>query len=387
MVWKKLEKEKKRFIYIGLPCFIFVFYVLLNFYILFAASYAVYCIAVVAALVRKRHPYNSLTRAAVLMVVIFLVINYNIFHLTGQFIRHSPGGRQNLLEPNHPELAGLNKTFYSWHQTNYGVSFDSLNETTHEELALKMERVDFWLRSRVIKWMTDSGAPYYTNDHVATLDEIFASDTNGDGILEDDCDGIAVLTVSLLLHMGYNAFVSECMSHWHTIVFPVGSDPKTIEGFEEGIHLYNSWGRPTYYIFNQTEVIVPLARPVILSMYEIFMEAGTYEDFANTFLGAEDEVGLIISILMTYGLLLVAAISVYFVVKIDLPRSEMEKKSKRKRMVQTIFNNSLIGAFAAFIIFWFAFSGLGGFGTLIIASTVVLIARYTEFRIVKDGKD
>jgi len=320
------------------------------------------------------------------MVIIFFAINYNIFHLPGQFVRHSPGGRQNLLEPEHPELAGLNASFYTWHQGRFGVSFDSLNETTHEELELKMVRVDYWLRNWVIKWMTDTGAPYYTNDHVATLDEIFASDTNGDGVLEDDCDGIAVLTVSLLLHMGYNAFVSECMSHWHTIVFPVGSDPKTLEGFENGIHLYNSWGRPTYYIFNETEVIIPPARPIVLSMYEIFMDAGTYEDFAYIYLDAEDDISLIVSILITYGGLLVAAIMVYFIVKIDLPRSELDKRSKRRRMAKTMVNNSLIGAFAAFIIFWFAFSGMGGYGTLLLASTVVLVARYTEFRIMKDGK-
>jgi len=298
--------------------------------------------------------------------------------------RHSPGGRLKLIDPDHSEIEKIEDDFYSWHLDRYGTIFDDLSEDTLEDLELKLKRVDYYIRVYVIVW-TDDMITYFSTDHVATLDEIFESDSDEDGILEDDCDGIAVLTASLLIHMGYNAFISECLSHWNTIVFPEDSNPKTLEGFENGIHLYNSWDRPSYYIFNQTEVIIPPGRPIILSLYELFMESGTYEDFAYLFHNGFMGLPLIFTMLIVYAILLIAALVVYIGVKIGLPRSTLEKKIKRRRFFKTMLITSLIGSFAAIIIYWFAMSGLGSLGTLIMMSTLIIVCRYDEYRITKDN--
>ncbi|MHA1275452.1 MAG: hypothetical protein ACTSQS_18790, partial [Promethearchaeota archaeon] len=233
------------------------------------------------------------------------------------------------------------------------------------------------------EYTSDSEAPYFSNDYVASLDEIFKSDTDGDGLLQDDCDGITLVTCSLLIHMGYNAYISECLSHWNTIVFPEGANPKTKDGFEEGIHLYNWWGRESYYIFNETEIIIPPGRPITLSLWELFFDGSSYEhDYLDYFSGDYINLPFIFLILIAYILIFIASVIIYVVVKIGLPHSTLEKKRKRKNILKTSFYTSLIGAFTAFIIFWFAYSGLGYLGTLLTGISIIIGVRYTEFRIV-----
>jgi hypothetical protein len=382
MAWKDLERERKTFVIIGIPCFIFVFYLLFNFYLLFSATYLVIFITATAALLKRKKIYFNATKIAVIMVIVFLISNFNIFAIPGQIARHSLGGRQSLLEPNHSGIKALNISFYEWHYDNYNISFNSLNETTWDELELKMKRVDRYILYNKTEW-TEDRITYFNPDYIATLDEIFASDSNGDGVLEDDCDGITVLTVSLLLYMGYDAYVAECMSHWNTIVFPVGADPTTLEGFEAGIHLYNSWGRPSYYIFNQERVIFPPGRPIIGSMLEIIFDAGMYEDFAYMYMGGID-LPLYLLIIITFVVLLLISIVLYLIVKMGMPRSNLDKKSKRKRFLRTVLNGSIAGSLIAFIIVWFVVSGLGSLCSFLLYGVIIFIARYDEFRIKKD---
>ncbi len=379
MVWETLEREKKSFMLIGIPCFVFVFYMLFNFYLLFTASFLAIFITAVAALLRRNKIYFNATKIGLLMVIFILISNYNIFALPGQIARHSLGGRQSLLQPNHPGIRALNVSFYEWHYDLYNESFNDLNETTRDELELKMMRVDHYILDYKTDW-TDDSLTYGNPDYVATLDEIFASDSNGDGVLEDDCDGITVLTASLLLYMGYNAYVAECLSHWNTIVFPEGADPTTLEGFQQGIHLYNPWGRPSYYIFNQEQVIFPPGRPILGSMIEIIFDAGIYEEFAYMFMGGID-LPLYQVIIIAYGALLAVSLVLYIIVKMGMPRSNLDKKTKRKRFIATVFRGSLVGSLLAFIIVWFAITGLGAFGTLILYGGIIGIARYFESRI------
>lgn len=352
-----------------------------------------FLVVLLLGLVRKEKLWNRLTKVSIIMVIIFFVHFYNVIHLPTQFERNLSGGRQALLEPDHPEIKKLENDFLEWHSEEYNVSFDSLNDEDEEELTLKMKRLDYYIRTEVIEYTSDGEAPYYTSDYTATLDEIFESDTDGDGLLQDDCDGITVVTVSLLLHMGYNAYVSECLSHWNSIVFPEGEDPHTIKGFNNGIHLYNSWGRPSYYVFNEEELFTPPDRPIFISMYELFIEDKSYWEYVEFVRG--DTIPLpgilapIVAVLLLYAILCLVSLIVYYIVRFGLPQMPSIKEKKVKwfmnmKILKTVFWVSLIASFTAFLMYWFLISILGSFATLLLCGTFISGFRYTEFRIKKE---
>jgi hypothetical protein len=85
----------------------------------------------------------------------------------------------------------------------------------------------------------------YVFDHVATPSEVLASGA-------DDCQGISCLLASLLLYMGYNAYVCECPFHWYVRVFYVDG------GTNESTY-YDIWkgGTEPFYMFNEVETIFP----------------------------------------------------------------------------------------------------------------------------------
>ncbi|MHA1147644.1 MAG: hypothetical protein ACTSR8_05320 [Promethearchaeota archaeon] len=393
MNWKELESQKKYFIIIGIPCFLFVFFILFNFYILFTTSYLMFLVVLLLGLIRKEKIWNRLTKISIIMVIMFFINYYNFTHISTRFERNLPGSRQSLLEPDHPEIKKLEKRFLEWHLDKYNITFDSLNDDDYEDLQLKMRRLDYYIHTEVIEYTYDSDAPYYDGDYTATLDEIFESDTDGDGLLQDDCDGITVVTVSLLLHMGYNAYVSECLSHWNSIVFPEGEDPHTVEGFNKGIHLYNPWGRPSYYIFNEEELFTPPDRPIYVSMYELFIEDKSYGDYIDFvrgyYLPFSGWCAILLSLLLLYAILCLIAIIMYHIVRIGLPQmpSIKEKKLKwfiNKSILKTIFYTSLIASFIAFLMYWFIISILGSFATLLLCGAFIIGSRYVEYRIKRE---
>ncbi len=387
MNWNDLEREKKYFLLIGIPCFIFVVLVFISYYVLFISFYLTILVILLAGLFRKQKKWGSLSKISILMVMIFFVQLYNITHIPSQFVRHSPGGRQDLLDPEHEDILQLRSDFYSWHLYKYGVSFDDMSEENQEGLEIKLKRVDYYIRTQVVEYTSDTEAPYHAFDHVASLDEIFASDTDGDGLLQDDCDGITVLTVSLLLKMGYNAYVSECLSHWNTIVFPEGSDPKTLEGFNDGIHLYNSWGRPSYYIFNEEEVFFPPGRPITTSLFELFFDGSTFEsEYLGYFEGDYLQAPFLVLLLLAAALLFIASLLIYHIVRIGMPEAPSIKEEKMKwffskKMIHVALKVSSFGSLIAFILYWFAISGLGFLGSLVLSCALIIILRYTEYQI------
>ncbi len=391
MKQKNFGLEKKIFIYLGIPCLIFVFYVMFNFYLLFSFSYAIFFIVLCLGLISKKNFYNRMIKISVIMVIIFFINFYNIFLVPSQLVRHSYGGRQNLLEPEHPEIKKLKDKFLTWHLETYNVSFDDLDDNNREELELKLMRLDYYIRNKIFEYTPDSEAPYYTSEHVASLDEIFASDMDGDGLLQDDCDGITVLTVSLLLNMNYNAFVAECSGHWNSIVFPKGCNPKTEEGFKQGIHLYNPWKRPSYYIFNQTEVIIPPGRPLYLSMYELLLDDNAYWDYVYFILGYYLDLPIFLNILILYGIFILLGFIIFHIVRIGIPEMPSIKKKKikwffSKDIFIISFKLSLIASFVGFLVFWFVISNLGSLVTIILSLSFIFAFRYTEYAIKLQSK-
>ncbi|MFO8020273.1 MAG: hypothetical protein R6U96_16735 [Promethearchaeia archaeon] len=323
------------------------------------------------------------------MVIVFFVTFYNVSRIPSQIQHHSLGGRKNLIEPHNPHIENLQHNFSEWHLQKYNQSFSSVEESTREELNQKLQRVHHYIYDYRMEYTPDSEAPYHTSDYIATIDEIFQSDTDGDGKLQDDCDGITLVTVSLLIHLGYDAFIAECIGHWNTIVFPEGVNPETEAGFEKGIHLYNSWGRPTFYMFNQSRIIIPPGRPVYKSVAEVFFDERTYTyDYLDFFRGQYLDLPLYLLIVVAYILILVAAAITFYVVKFGIEKKERIRKLKcrwffSKNSGKSIFYGSLIGSYFAFIIFWFTVSGFGFLGTSLLALAFIILMRYFEFSIKK----
>ncbi len=360
-----------------------------TFYILFTSFYLMALAVLAIGLLKKKNLSKLFIKVMVLMVIIFFVNFYNVGHIPNQFARHSLGGRQRLLEPKNENIEKLKVQFYAWYLDTYNESFDSLSDNDEGELEIKLARLDDYVLTEIFEYTSDGEAPYYTSDYVATIDEIFKSDTDHDGLLQDDCDGISLVTASLLLNLGYNTFIAECLSHWNSIVFPKGADPKTLEGFEKGIHLYNWWERPSYYIFNETEVIIPPGRPIALTLFELYTDASVYEyDYLMFFYGGYIDLPLFLLLIIGYGILYLVSLLLYYITKLGLLEGEgiRIKKLKwffSKHAFKTSLKVSLIGIFAAIVLFWFAISGLGFFGNLILCGTIVVCFKFAEREITR----
>ena len=392
MGWKELAKEKKVFLVIGIPCIVFITFIFLSFYLLFASFYLLALIVLALGFAKRERAWGRATKVSVLMVILFFVQFYNFSTLPGQFQRHLPGGRQALINENDPRLETYHESFLAWHQYTHGVDFDALSDEDPETLRLKMKRVDHWIYYWVFEYTSDIDGPNPSFEHVANLDEIFNSDTDDDGLLEDDCDGITVFTVSLLIHMGYNAYVSECLGHWNSIVFPEGTDPHTPEGFEQGIHLYNSWDRPSYYVFNDEELFTPPGRPFIVSLWELFLEGRTYDsDYLDYFRGHYLDLPLGILLTLLYVMLFLASLFIYYVVKLGHSKGGSLREDKLKWFLskngfKMALQHSIAGSFVAFVLFWLAISGLGGLGNAILVATLILLIRRTDWEITRQSR-
>jgi hypothetical protein len=79
----------------------------------------------------------------------------------------------------------------------------------------RFDNLTAYVKSQII-WKSDIVTRYLAGD-VATPEEAIKS-------AEDDCRGHAVVTVSILINMGYDANVAETPWHWYTIVYHDGNE-------------------------------------------------------------------------------------------------------------------------------------------------------------------
>ena len=384
MNWGELEKDKKRFIIIGLPAFIFLFFVIFTHYVQFSVFLIIILGVAVLGLLRKRKIWLRLTKIGIFGIIVYFIMFNNILLLPAQIARRMPGGRNALLEPNHAKIIEFRGDFETWYEGHYPQNFSATSEATWEDLETKLKRVDYYVRSVRAEYTYDIYAPYFFYDHIPTIDEIFTSDSDGDGKLQDDCDGLSILTASLLLNYGYNAFISECEWHWHTLVFPDGADPMTEAGFKQAIYIYNSQQRQTYFIFNETDVIIPSHRPLLLSAYEIFTGERTYTNYLMGFFeGDYIKLDFLPLLAVLYVLLILLGMALTFYTKIGILNRDIEKKKRRKSFLLTSFLNSLFLSLGVFILYWFTLSGLAAYCNLVICITFIFTFRFTDYRIKK----
>jgi len=379
---RTLDKDKKVFLFIGLPAFIFLIFAILTHYVQFSVFFIIIIAIAALGLLRRNKIWLRLTKVSVFGIIAYFVLFNNVLLLPSQIARRLPGGRNSLLEPQHAKIIEFKGDFETWYEDRYFENFSDTSEATREDLETKLKRVDYYVRGVRCEYTFDIYAPYFFYDHIPTIDEIFTSDSDGDGKLQDDCDGLSILTVSLLLNYGYNAFISECEWHWHTLVFPDGADPTTEAGFEQAIYIYNSQGRQTYFIFNETDVIIPPHRPLLLSAYEVFTGERTYTNYLMGFFeGDYIKLDFLPMLAVIFAILFLLSMAITFYTKIGIVSKDRDKKIRRKRFLFTNLLTSLFISLGVFIIYWFTVSGLAAYCNLVVCIMFIFAFRFTEYLI------
>lgn len=364
----------------GFPALIFIIYVLFTHYVQFSAFFIIVLLIATLGMLNKKSLWMNSTKIILFGLIMYFILFSNLALLPEQLARRSFGGRERLIEPEHPKIVEFKDDFCDWHVQRFNVDFGEMPEDAIEDLELKLYRVDYYVRTvrAEYKYDIDSGYAYY--DHIPTIDEIFSSDFDGDGKLEDDCDGLSILTTSLLISMGYNAYISECEWHWHTLVFPDGANPREIAGFDQAIYLYNSQKRPSYFIFNNEETIIPSNRPLYVSFFEIFTGARTYENYViRIFNGYYIDLPIFLYIPFLFLISSLLGAAIFYYMKIGNRATDKEKRKETKKNIKiTLLLGSLI-CFLFFIIYWFTITGLASWCNLIVTIGIASSFRISQY--------
>lgn len=160
-----------------------------------------------------------------------------------------------LLEPDNPEIKELNTEFTTRFQLD-----TPRNEMKNNIESPKVHEITF-LETFIlthVKYGADI-TQYLTIDHLATTTEVL-------DMMKDDCDGRAILTTSLLLHRGYDAWVVVAWTHWWVEVLLEGS---TLQILKQNYRASKSW----YMKFNATEIVVREFHMIGFVFYNFFLAA------------------------------------------------------------------------------------------------------------------
>jgi hypothetical protein len=237
--------SRSRFVFlaIGIPIYVFMAFVFFSYILFFTVMLfvplAVIALAMLPRAIKTKNFYSYGLKIGIIFMIVFtgLVPNPLIW---GQQIYRRLDHRQ-LLTPNEPSVRALNSSFdqylLDWNGTTR-QQFENWSSVYNQAY-----RVYRYIRT-IVDYEYDIDTNYVF-DHVATPAEVLASG-------EDDCQGISCLLTSLLLYMGYNAYVCECPFHWYVRVFYVdgGTNQSTYCDIWKG-------GTEPFYMFNETATIFP----------------------------------------------------------------------------------------------------------------------------------
>jgi len=147
------------------------------------------------------------------LLIVTLALFTNLPLIPKQVSRHL-NAADLVLTPNHTTVLGLKKSFYN------KISPDVFNLLPVED---KMLSVDVYI-GNVINWK-ESYSLYKLVGLLTTPEETITR-------MSGDCQSQAVTTASLLISMGFNAWVVETPFHWWTHA----EDPATGQGINLNVH-------------------------------------------------------------------------------------------------------------------------------------------------------
>ncbi len=216
----------------------------------------------------------------------------------------------------HPPINGTNSTKYStyyndgklknWIYSWQYYQYDAVNWTEMDELEKAMV-IDFYVRRYIVNWTSDSEV-YGISDYKASPHEILSQMANNGWTkpAQDDCDGQAAVTVSLMKSFGLNAYIGDGKGHWFTVVNvstnsreEYGLENVVMLNFWQSVHLWSYFDEDEFYISQS---------PAMTFLELIFMED---EDPYQPFYSFADEYPEALYIINIFAAILVALLIGY----------------------------------------------------------------------------
>ncbi len=350
-----MRNSKRVFLYIGLPLLIFMIFIMAIYYVIHLIWFLTLAVLVLLSIYRKERKYITLTKLAFVIFLWFVFLCWNPIYWPQQISRHLDRG--SLITPNAQCIVDLNTTF-----TTSAFYHGPYNRSTIEGQLQELADIQFFIYSPGtnendwINYTYDFFQFPGVFDHVPIPAEVLAT-------RQDDCDGIAVVTVSLLVRLGYEAYVAESDSHWWTYVKIYGEDlNSSVRGRTYTVIYLNWWdsiGEP-YVIFNQTTVI--LTQPLFVSWTQQ-MTDGYYveiiQEFGLPFLAILPIASLLLGLLFSIG--------------VSFPRTY---KKKRMHLANIFLASVVLGLLLLGLLF--LPQNLMSYGTLILLGTVGILAFVIE---------
>ncbi|MFX1295401.1 MAG: hypothetical protein ACFFD2_11205 [Promethearchaeota archaeon] len=289
-----MRKSKKIFLYFGLPLLIFMIFIAVIYFVIHLIWFMTVGALVLISMYRKKRKYIILTKLGIVLFLWFVFICYNPLYWGQQIYRHL--NRSSLITPNAPCIVSLEINFTT--SSHYSGPY---NRTTIQGQLEELYDIQDYLYGApdgLIEYVYDFFEYPGVFDHIPTPEEVLDDK-------QDDCDGIAVVTVSLLVRLGYEAYVAESDSHWWIYVKIYGEDLSTsMQGKIHTIVYLNWWedvGDP-YVIFNQTAVII--MQPLYISWIQQMMD-GYYieimQAFGLPYIGLLPVVAVILGFTFSFG--------------------------------------------------------------------------------------
>jgi len=234
------------FIIFGIPMIVLAILVFLSYMVFFTTmlfvALGVIAVAMLPRAVKTRKFYLYGLKVGIIFTITFFCLVPNPFIWSEQISRRLD--HRQLLTPGEPAVQALNDSSNLWTYIN-----DHYHATPEQfktwPVSYQARRVLYYVES-IITYTYDIDNDHVF-DHVATPKETLAS-------RKDDCQGISCVLVSLLLYLGYNAYVCECPFHWYVRVYYLNATTNATTY----IDVYRSSSQPDpFYMFNETATIFP----------------------------------------------------------------------------------------------------------------------------------
>ncbi|MHC1592254.1 MAG: hypothetical protein ACXQS8_09220 [Candidatus Helarchaeales archaeon] len=390
-----MRKQVRIFLFIGIPLFIlFVIFTIVTYMIMTIFMILLFA-GIAISTFRKKNFYMRFTQFAIFWFILFFFLFPNPLDWGNQFIRRVgkataiPG--MNVIEPD--KCAALEEQFWQFTNRSDMLGIDNFSAfISHPKLPTLQSQLQFVqdflynvtnLRldprnesfDGLIKYSYDWWSfPRLAYDHIPTVDEVLSRNT-------DDCDGIAVVTCSLLerLNIRYSwnisPFIAESDFHWWTIVFNGTSTVPVIGTEVIRLNWWTSAGDP-YYVFNRHgQIYFPFG--FVLPAISVILDGYVYDDFYVSILNGE-EYGPIMGIL-AWPLLFVLLFLLSFLISYYLMLPS-RWKPKKEDLYNILFGGVTLSV-AATILFFACNFITASAGTIIVfvAFTTIIACMNEEY--------
>jgi len=293
-----MRNSKKLFLIVGLPILAFCLFIMAIYYVIHIVWFLTVGGVYLIATYRKKRKYLNLTKLALVLFLYFAFICINPLYWPSQISRHLDRG--SLITPNAQCIVDLNASFVA------SASFNGpYNRSTLQGQMDELSDIQNFIYdpgnnpNDWIDYVYDFFQYPGVFDHVPTPEEVLANRL-------DDCDGIAVVTVSLLVRLGFEAYVAESDSHWWTYVRIYGEDlNSSLRGRTYTVIYLNWWeaiGDP-YVIFNQTSVTI--MQPLYAAWWDQMTDeyyTEIIQEYGVPLVWALPIVGLVMGLLISFGI-------------------------------------------------------------------------------------